>query len=70
MANYTIPWAAAPYYTVRVEFGEQAFEQMLVSIKTGAELEAQFQAYADQYETDWNAMQPAVEPEPEPEPEE
>ena len=69
MATYTILAAGAPYYTVRVEFGDQAFEQTLVSAKTGAQLDAQFQAYADQYELDWNAMQPAPEPEPlDPEP--
>jgi hypothetical protein len=53
MANYTILWAAAPYYTVRVEFGDQLFEQPLISVKTGAPLAAQFQAYADAYESAW-----------------
>lgn len=64
MATYTILADSAPYYTVRVEFGEQTFEQTLVSAPTGAELEAQLQGYADQYEADWNAMQiPAEQPE-------
>jgi hypothetical protein len=58
MASCTILADSAPYYTVRIEFGEQTFDQTLVSVNTGAELVAQFQAYADQYEIDWNAMQP------------
>lgn len=58
MGTCTILADSAPYYTVRIEFGEQTFDQTLISVNTGAELVAQFQAYADQYESDWNAMQP------------
>jgi hypothetical protein len=61
MATYTTLSAAAPYYTVRIEFGDQEFRQILTSVKTGAQLAAQFQAYADQYEADWSAMQPPGE---------
>lgn len=56
MATFTILEDQKPYYTVRVEFGDQVFDQKLVSSKTGAQLTSQFQAYADLMETDWNAM--------------
>ncbi len=58
MATFTILESKDNYYTVRVEFGDQVFDQRLTSEKTGKALTDQFQAYADQYETDWNAMQP------------
>lgn len=64
MATYTILSAAAPYYTVRVEFGAYWFDQALVSEKTGAKLIAQLQGYADQYEADWRAVQTPDRPTP------
>lgn len=58
MATFTILESKDNYYTVRVEFGDQVFAQKLTSTKTGQALTDQFQAYADQYEADWNAQQP------------
>jgi hypothetical protein len=53
VATFTITQSSAPYYTVLIEFADQAFEQLLISIKTGAQLNAQFQDYADIYESEW-----------------
>ncbi|MFM1991275.1 MAG: hypothetical protein RJA99_4232 [Pseudomonadota bacterium] len=57
MAEVSILSAAAPYYTVRVQFGEHAFEQTLVSINSGQALTAQLQEYGDAYEAQYGAMQ-------------
>lgn len=53
MAKFEIISAAAPYYTIRVTFGEQSFEQTIISNNTGAALDAQLQAYADEYASAW-----------------
>ena len=74
MAQYQIISDDAPYYTVKVVFADHQFTQQLTSVKKGAALAAQFQAYADEYEAAWvppPAPAPAaeealtVEPEPE-----
>jgi hypothetical protein len=65
MATYTILSANAPYYTVLVEFGEQSFEQTLVSVKENEELGNQFQEYANTYETEWLALEINVPIDPE-----
>ena len=62
MATYTISESTPPYYRVTVEFGGQAFEQQIVSSKTGGALGDQLQAYADAYEAEWYAP---VNPNPE-----
>ena len=64
MATATILAESLPYYTVRIEFGDQVFDQTLISIQTGNALERQFQGYADQYEIDWNLLQAPVEEPP------
>jgi hypothetical protein len=62
MATVTIIQSAAPYYTVRVEFADQQFDQTLVSVQAGEALIAQLQAYADEYEAAWLAQpQPSDE---------
>lgn len=50
MATYTILVDNAPYYTIRVEFGDHSFDQLLISSLTGPALAAFFQSYADEYE--------------------
>jgi hypothetical protein len=62
VATFTILDNLDNYFTVRIQFGDQTFDQRLTSVKTGAALTEQFQAYADLYEADWNAMQPPEEP--------
>ena len=59
MATFSLVNSSAPYYTIIVYFQDQEFQQTIVSDKTGSALEAQFAAYADQYEQDWLAMQGA-----------
>jgi hypothetical protein len=58
MAAITTLAAYPLYYTIRVEFLGQSFDQTIISSNTGAELTAQLQSYADQYESDWAMMQP------------
>jgi len=53
VATFTITQSSVPYYTVLIEFAVQAFEQLLISAKTGAQLDAQLQDYADAYESEW-----------------
>jgi hypothetical protein len=53
VATFTITQSSVPYYTVLIEFAAQAFQQLLISVKTGALLDAQFQDYADAYENEW-----------------
>lgn len=53
MATFTITQSSVPYYTVLIEFAAQAFQQLLISFKTGALLNAQLQDYADAYESEW-----------------
>jgi hypothetical protein len=52
MATFKIVKEDTDYITVEVKFDDQTFEQVVVA---GADL----QAYADQYETDWLALQAA-----------
>lgn len=62
MATYDVLSAQDPYLTVRVIFAEQAFEQLLVTMKSGAALNTLLQAYADMYESDWLALEVAPTP--------
>lgn len=62
MATFTITQSSVPYYAVLIEFAAQAFEQLLISVKTGALLDAQLQDYADAYENEW--APPVVEEAP------
>jgi hypothetical protein len=50
MATFEIVTKSAPYYTVRVSFKNQQFDQQVVSAKTGKALTTELQAYADEYE--------------------
>ena len=59
MASYQVVSTVPPYHTVKVAFSDMEFTQPLYSTKTGAALNNQFQAYADEYEADWVA--PVVE---------
>lgn len=63
MATYTIISDTPPFLIIKVEFGEQSFVQQLVTTKTGAARAAQLQAYADQYESDWNMLPATPVPE-------
>ncbi len=56
MATYSIVSQAAPYTTILVEFGGQAFQQTVLLSKA-----ADLQAYADAYETDFAALVPEDE---------
>ena len=56
MATVATLYAGPPYYGVRVAFADQQFDQLLISDKTGAELDAQLQAYADEYEQEWATL--------------
>jgi hypothetical protein len=56
MATAQVIDPRAPYYTIRVQFDEQEFEQLIVSSATGAELDALLQAYAAEYEAAWLAL--------------
>lgn len=49
----------ARYFTICVSFPNHEFVQLLISAQTGAELDAQLQAYADDYEAAWLALPPA-----------
>jgi hypothetical protein len=60
MAAYEIVSRQDPYFTVRVLFAELVFEQLLVSIKTGAALDASLKSYADAYEADWFLLQDII----------
>ena len=51
MASYSISSQNGAYTTIRVEFGDQAFEQTVLLSKP-----AQLQAYADAYEADFAAL--------------
>jgi hypothetical protein len=53
MATCTILLESQPYYTVRVEFADQQFDQTLVCEDIGGNLVAQLQAYADEYQDAW-----------------
>lgn len=53
MATYEIVSRQDPYFQVRVLFAELIFEQLLISMKTGAALDTMLQSYADDYETEW-----------------
>lgn len=62
MAAYAILSSGPPYYEVRVSFADRAFDQNLVSNQVGGGLDAQLQAYADVYESDWLALTAAAQP--------
>lgn len=51
MASATILNNAAPYYTIRVSCSFGEFDQTIVSDKTGKDLDAVLQSYADDYES-------------------
>jgi len=60
MAAYEIVSRQDPYFMVRVLFAELVFEQLLVSMKTGAALETMLKNYADNYETEWFLLQDII----------
>jgi hypothetical protein len=53
MAQATILATNGEYLTVLVEFADHAFEQVIVTDKTGDALETQLQGYANDYEAAW-----------------
>jgi len=55
MAACIILLESQPYYTVRVEFADQQFDQTLVFEDIGGNLVAQLQAYADEYQNAWTS---------------
>jgi hypothetical protein len=60
MATYDVLSKQGSYLTVRVLFADQAFEQLLVTSKTGTALDASLKSYADAYETDWFLLKGVV----------
>lgn len=52
MATYRITKEDGDYTTVVVEFADKAFQQTVLLTE-----DADLQAYADQYEADWLALQ-------------
>lgn len=60
MAAYEIVSRQDSYFMVRVLFAELMFDQLLISMKTGAALDTMFQSYADAYETDWFLLQDII----------
>lgn len=65
MATYSIIEANPIYYLIDVEFAGMTFRQLLASEMVSGDLQGLLQDYADQYESEWMAMQPQV-PYPEP----
>jgi len=57
MATTTIINKSGSYITIRVEFGDNVFEQLIVSNKTGAALQQFVDTYGNTYETEWNALE-------------
>lgn len=53
---------APRYITLKVMFGDQSFTQEIVSALSGGELGEFLQAYADQYENEWNILNPPPPP--------
>lgn len=60
MATVTVLDNAKPYYKIRVSFNGMDFDQNIVSAKTGAALQTQLQAYADEYEAGYAGTSPDV----------
>jgi len=60
MATYEIVSSQGPYHEVRVLFADQAFDQLLVTSKTGTALDTMLQSYADNYETEWFLLQDVI----------
>lgn len=60
MAAYEILSRQDPYFMVRVLFADQAFEQLLITSKTGTTLDAFLKSYADAYETEWFLLEGVV----------
>lgn len=58
MATFSIIEATPIYYLIEVCFGDQSFRQLLATSLVNGNLQSMLQAYADQYEQDWLAMQP------------
>ena len=50
------------YITVIVKFDDLEFEQLLISNKIGAELDAQLETYSKDYYDSYNANLPPIEP--------
>lgn len=59
MATYKVQFTqkagAETYVNLDVVVGDHVFNQTIVTKKTGPELDAQLQAYADDYESAWVA---------------
>lgn len=53
MATWIVLLESQPYYTVRVEFADQQFDQILVFEDIGENLVARLQSYADEYQDAW-----------------
>jgi hypothetical protein len=60
MAAYEIISRQDPYFIVRVLFADLVFDQLLVSMKTGAALNASLKSYADAYEADYFLLQDII----------
>ena len=60
MATYEIVSSQGLYHEVRVLFADQAFDQLLVTSKTGTALEALLESYASEYETAWFLLQDVI----------
>ena len=57
MATTTIIDNSGSYITIRVEFGDNVFEQIIVSDKTSTTLQQFVDTYGNTYETEWNALE-------------
>lgn len=60
MATYDVLSKQGSYLTVRVLFADKAFEQLLITSKTGTTLDAFLKSYANAYETEWFLLKGVV----------
>ena len=49
----TMEAGSVSYHHIRVDFMGRRFDQLIVSPLSGAELTAQLQQYADEYQSSW-----------------
>jgi hypothetical protein len=66
MATYVVIEATPIYYVIDVSFLGMTFRQLIATELLNGNLDTMLQAYADQYEHDWQAMQTESLPAPEP----